>query len=143
MSVPVDPRSREDGFEHQDANVKVLLVIGFGLLATLVAGLLGVGMLIGYYNSEPEARVTALERDTIIPPRPRLESDAHRNAKRVIGEAEERLRHYAWADREAGIARIPLERARALLRERGWPAPVEARGDEDIRLQQAKRRAEP
>lgn len=53
MSVPVDPRSREDGFEHQDANVKVLLVIGFGLLATLVAGLLGVGMLIGYYNSEP------------------------------------------------------------------------------------------
>ncbi len=143
MSVPVDPQSREDGFEHHDANVKVLLIIGFGLLATLAVSLAAVGLLVTYYNAQPEALVTALERDRIVPPQPRLESDPRGAGQQVIRDAESRLARYAWIDREAGIARIPLTRAQALLLERGWPGPVEAGGDKDVRLQQAKRRANP
>jgi hypothetical protein len=142
MSVPVDPRSREDGFEHHDANVKVLLVIGFGLLAALAVSVAGVGLLITYYESKPEALVTTLERDRIIPPQPRLENNPYLNAQQVLRDAKEQLRDYVWVDREAGIARIPLRRARVLLLERGWPAPVEASGARDVRLQQAKQKAE-
>jgi len=143
MSVPVDPQSREDGFEHHDANVKVLLIIGFGLLATLAVSLAAVGLLVSYYNAQPEALVTALERDRIVPPQPRLESDPRGAGQQVIRDAESRLARYAWIDRDAGVARIPLTRAQALLLERGWPGPVEAGGDTDVRLQQAKRRANP
>lgn len=143
MSVPVDPRSKEDGFEHHDAKVKVLLMIGFGLLVALAVSLAGVGLLVSYYHSAPEPPVTGLERDRIIPPPPRLETDALRNGHNVIREAEQRLEDYGWIDREAGVARIPLRRARTLLLERGWPAPVEASVGRDVRLQQAKQRAEP
>ncbi|WP_313088752.1 hypothetical protein [Pseudomonas sp.] len=143
MSVPVDPQSREDGFEHHDANVKVLLIIGFGLLATLAVSLAAVGLLVTYYNAQPEALVTALERDRIVTPQPRLESDPRGGGQQVIRDAESRLARYAWVDREAGVARIPLTRAQALLLKRGWPEPVEASGDTDVRLQQAKRRANP
>lgn len=143
MSVSVDPQSRKDGFEHRDANVKVLVVIGFGLLAALAVSLAAVAGLLRYYQSRPEARVTALEREAVLPPPPRLESDPQRNADQLIHDAETRLGRYAWVDRKSGIARIPLRRAQALLLERGWPAPVEARGSQDVRLQQARRRADP
>ena len=143
MSVPVDPQSREDGFEHRDVNIKALLYIGFGLLATIAISLASVGLLVAYYNAKPEALVTALERDRIIPPQPRLESDPRGDGEQVIRNAESRLARYVWVDRDAGVARIPLQRAQALLLERGWPEPVEASGDKDVRLQQAKRRANP
>lgn len=143
MSVPVDPQSREDGFEHRDVNIKALLYIGFGLLATVGVSLAGVGLLVAYYNAQPEALVTALERDRIIPPQPRLESDPRGNGEQLNHAADSHLARYAWVDRDAGVARIPLERARALLLRRGWPEPVEASGDKDVRLQQAKRRADP
>ncbi|MBK57269.1 MAG: hypothetical protein CML01_00335 [Pseudomonas sp.] len=143
MSVPVDPRSKDDGFEHHDANVKGLLAVGFGLLATLAVSLTAVAVLITYYESTPEPPVTTLERDRIIPPAPRLETSSRGNGQQVIREAEQRLSRYAWIDREAGVARIPIQRARILLLERGWPAPVEASGGRDVRLQQTKQRAQP
>lgn len=143
MSVPVDPRSKEDGFEHHDAKVRVLLMIGFGLVITLAVSLTGVGLLLSYYHTTPEPPVSGLERDTIIPPQPRLESNALGNGQQIVHEAKLRLESYAWTDRDAGVARIPLRRARELLLERGWPAPVEASGEQDVRLQQARQRAEP
>ncbi|MCQ4320817.1 hypothetical protein [Stutzerimonas stutzeri] len=143
MSVPVDPRSKEDGFEHHDAKVRVLLMIGFGLVIALAVSLAAVGLLLGYYHATPEPPVSGLERDRIIPPEPRLETRALGNGQEVIHEAQQRLSRYAWVDREAGVARIPLQRARVLLLERGWPAPVEASGEQAVRLQQAKQRAEP
>ncbi|MCP9337931.1 hypothetical protein [Stutzerimonas xanthomarina] len=143
MSVPVDPRSKEDGFEHHDADVNVLLMIGFGLLAALALSLAGVGLLVSYYESKPEAMVTPFERETVIPPQPRLENNPFLNAQQVMRDGEEQLRHYAWVDRAAGIARIPLRRAQDLLLERGWPAPAEPGDQQNVRLQQAKQRAEP
>jgi hypothetical protein len=143
MSVPVDPRSKEDGFEHHDAKVRVLLMIGFGLVIALAVSLAAVGLLLSYYHTTPEPPVSGLERDRIIPPEPRLETQALGNGPEVILEAQQRLSRYAWVDREAGVARIPLQRARVLLLERGWPAPVEASGEQAVRLQQAKQRAEP
>ena len=35
------------------------------------------------------------------------------------------LASYGWTDRNAGIAHIPVDRAMAILAERGWPDPVE------------------
>lgn len=51
----------------------------------------------------------------IVPPAPRLQ--AHPGADLMVERAgqEARLDGFAWVDREAGIARIPIERAMQLL----------------------------
>jgi len=92
MSVPVDPVSKEDGFEHQDANVKVLLMIGFGIFATLLVAGIGVAGLLWWYDLKPDKPVTALERRVEKPPQPRLESDPREEGASVKTAATLKMR---------------------------------------------------
>ena len=91
MSVPVDPVSKEDGFEHHDANVKVLLIIGFGIFAALLVAGIGVAGLLWWYDLQPDEAVTALERQAEKPPEPRLErqglGDPTKTAQKATGVA--------------------------------------------------------
>ena len=54
---------------------------------------------------------------------PPLEVDPRAERVRIEKEASGRLETYGWTDREAGLARIPVERAIAILAEHGWPDP--------------------
>jgi hypothetical protein len=54
------------------------------------------------------------------PERPSLLADPGR-LERLRAREEAILGSYGWVDREAGIARIPIEDAMAVLAERGWP----------------------
>ncbi|HET6632696.1 MAG TPA: hypothetical protein VFG73_08320 [Rhodanobacteraceae bacterium] len=59
-----------------------------------------------------------------IPPPPRLQAHPRADLQRVRAAQAQRLQGYAWVDRKAGIARIPVERAAALMVEhakRGKP----------------------
>lgn len=145
MSVPVDPVSKEDGFEHQDANVKVLLMIGFGIFATLLVAGIGVAGLLWWYDLKPDKPVTALERRVDKPPQPRLESDPRAGGNAVLAAGRELIEHYDWVDRDAGLARIPVDRAILLLAERGWPSRAEPEPGQTAppREQQARGRAQP
>ncbi len=145
MSVPVDPVSKEDGFEHHDANVKMLLIVGFGIFATLLVAGIGVAGLLWWYDLQPDNPVTALERRTEIPPQPRLESDPRAGGNEVLAAGREVIEHYGWVDREAGLARIPVDRGILLLAQRGWPSRAEPEPGETLppREQQARGRAQP
>ncbi|MGK9067330.1 hypothetical protein [Stutzerimonas chloritidismutans] len=145
MSVPVDPASKEDGFEHHDANVRVLLMIGFGIFATLLVAGLGVAGLLWWYDLQPDKPVTALERRTEEPPEPRLESDPRAGGNHVAAAGRALIEHYGWADRDAGFARIPVDRAIVLLAQHGWPSQAEPDAGETVppREQQARERATP
>ena len=55
------------------------------------------------------------------PPAPRLEPDALLPRRRMVAEENAALTTYGWVDRDAGIVRIPIERAMELLAERGLP----------------------
>jgi hypothetical protein len=50
--------------------------------------------------------------------------------RQMRSEAETQLGSYEWVDREAGIARIPIERAMRLLAEGDVPVPGAARAAE-------------
>lgn len=144
MSVPVDPGSQRDGFEHQDANVKVLLIVGFGIFATLLVAGFGVAGLLWWYDLKPEKSVTALERTVGKPPEPRLESDPRVGGTGVTTDGLALIEHYGWVDRNAGLARIPVDRGILLLAERGWPSRAEPEaGQPAPREQQARGRAQP
>ncbi|QUE77977.1 hypothetical protein [Stutzerimonas stutzeri] len=145
MSVPVDPVSKEDGFEHHDANVKVLLIIGFGIFAVLLVAGIGVAGLLWWYDLQPGEAVTALERQAAKPPEPRLESDPRAGGNDVLAAGREVIEHYGWVDRDAGLARIPVDRGMLLLAQRGWPSRAEPESGETMppREQQARGRAQP
>jgi hypothetical protein len=55
------------------------------------------------------------------PPEPRLEPDPVAPRLAVRAREQEKLASYGWVDANAGVARIPIERAMELLVERGLP----------------------
>ena len=90
-------------------------------------------------------RVTALERQAAKPPEPRLESDPRAGGNDVLAAGREVIEHYGWVDRDAGLARIPVDRGMLLLAQRGWPSRAEPEPGETMppREQQARGRAQP
>lgn len=124
MKVEVDPVSRRTGYERQDADVRKVLYISLAFLLGLALSFAGAGLLLGWYRQQPTAPLTALERQRLLPPAPRLQTDSQGDGQRINQAARERLAVYAWVDRPAGLARLPIERAMDLLAERGWPSPA-------------------
>ena len=59
-----------------------------------------------------------------MPPAPRLEALPLKTLEQVRHRESDLLHSYGWVDRDAGIARIPIDRAMAILAGRGWPAPA-------------------
>lgn len=61
------------------------------------------------------------------PPEPRLQTTPRRDLEALRAEEDAILTSYGWIDRDAGIVRIPITRAMALLveraRESGTPPP--------------------
>ncbi len=66
-------------------------------------------------------------------PDPKLLTDEPRYLSGVRGGWQSTLHSYAWIDQQAGVARIPIDRAKELLVERGSVA-VRAEPIEDPRL---------
>lgn len=62
------------------------------------------------------------------PPAPRLQPAPIKDLLELRAWEDSQLHHYAWVDKTNGVVRIPIERAIALLAERGLPArPEEVR----------------
>jgi hypothetical protein len=56
-----------------------------------------------------------------LPPRPRLQTYPFDDIKALHAEENKLLDHYAWVDQNAGVVRIPIERAIEVLAEKGLP----------------------
>lgn len=59
------------------------------------------------------------------PPAPRLQPAPIEDLLELRAWEDSQLHHYAWVDKANGVVRIPIERAMALLAERGLPARPE------------------
>ena len=109
-------------YEAQDASLRVI-----GLSAALLV--LGVAASIGasawWYAARTRGPDTArtVPRQTSFTNGPAAEPDVLRERRAVAVAAAEQLDRYAWVDRDAGVARIPLDRAMALLVMGVKPAP--------------------
>src|SRR5689334_24845733 len=102
-------------YETRDVAPRAVVASGLGLLlGTGICGLLVLGLL--ELLPAPE-RPTKRAPETVSqePPAPRLEIDGRMNRAAVENAAGARLEGYAWVDRSAGIARIPIERAMELM----------------------------
>jgi len=112
------------GHETRDVNVRAILLFGLFMIIAAVVIHVAIWGLLVFFARQP---VTAGEPDFVIvetpqaPPEPRLQAAPEADAAEMRAAEEEFLNSYGWVDEEAGIARIPIEEAMALLEERGLP----------------------
>ncbi len=77
-------------------------------------------------SSEMPPPSSAFSPAPITPPGPRLQVQAPLDLKRVREQEDATLNSYGWIDRQAGIVRIPIQRAIDLLAQRGLPSREQA-----------------
>jgi hypothetical protein len=59
-------------------------------------------------------------------PEPKLQVNPRADLKTLRAEEDQILNNYAWKDQASGAVRIPIERAKELILERGLPARKES-----------------
>jgi hypothetical protein len=111
--------------EHEEGAVATRLVhrVGAGLALMLIV-VLGAAYLLWRYWLAPVPPRPLPRAD--IPPAPLLQPHPASDLAQERALQHARLHGYAWVDREAGIARIPIERAMALLEARAATHPASA-----------------
>ena len=120
------PRPENPNPDYQDRDIKLKpLMVGLVMVAVVVAGTFaGMAALLSHYRkqaNETYQPVSPLATDRELPPgpllqvAPRVELEAHRAIERLF------LDRYQWIDQEADLARIPIDRAMAILAEQGLP----------------------
>jgi hypothetical protein len=131
MNLEPTESPKATGHAPITADTRTIALSLVGLLLTIAAALVLVAGLVWYFASGdrsapgPNATVDAQRRDVgpeVPSSAPAL--DAHLADELADLRARERrlLTHYAWIDREAGVARIPIQRAMQLLAQRASPS---------------------
>ena len=64
----------------------------------------------------------AVGQQNRLPPEPRLQSNPQQDLSELRAKQESLLKGYGWVNKEAGIARIPIEEAMRIVVQRGLPA---------------------
>jgi hypothetical protein len=118
-------RELKELHENTDLDVKGVLVNTFVLMALCVVTFIAVKFVMDYFvgveTTMNEARLGMRFPDAPPPPQPNLQADPARETTDEILKARGRLESYGWVDREKKTAHIPIERAIAILAEKGLP----------------------
>ena len=134
--IHIDGQNEEVEFEQEDLGARpiliflVALVIGCVLVALVLRGLYS--YLDAYQNrheplQNPLVQQTRADPRLVEPgdvakfPQPRLETNETIDINKFRLQEEQTLNSYGWVDQDAGVVRIPIDRAMELLAQRGLP----------------------
>lgn len=133
---PLAGDPREPAHPGGDRDIAAGSILGFsaGLAVFLVISAAVCALIFGLFRSSLERRdpppsPVAEANAPVIPPEPRLQESPIRDMDVFRQRELEVLDGYGWVDRDAGVARIPIDRAIDLYVERGLrPAVLDADG---------------
>ena len=131
---PVPPPDVTLGYEERDVRARPIVLAVVGLAAVSVAAFVLMHLLfnlLAVMQSKETAAPSPLAGAYGLkePPEPRLQNSPIHDLQELRARDAAALHEYAWVDRDAGVVRIPIERAIAVLAERGLPArPVAPKG---------------
>ena len=113
--------------EESDVNVGAILRYGAGLLLVGVIVHVFLWWLLGMYEGQHQRAQTqvypmAAGQENRLPPEPRLQDTPQQDMSALRAKQESLLKEYGWVNKEAGIARIPIEEAMRMVVERGLPS---------------------
>jgi hypothetical protein len=122
-----DQKTARGAFERRDVAPRHVVYAVLSLFAIIIIAGLVVTGLMGLFSRElsqerSERPPTALETQRQVPPAPQLQVKPAEDRASLDAEAQRKLQGYGWADRKAGRAHIPIDRAIDLLVARGWSA---------------------
>lgn len=114
------------GHETHDAEIGPLIKFAVFLAVTTAACALIVVGLYKYLDARETAEKAgryplAVGVTRPLPPPPRLQNYPFYDLKALRTDENRVLDHYAWVDKNAGVVRIPIERAIDVLAEKGLP----------------------
>jgi len=112
---------------HESADISMRGIVSFVILLTVVT----IGMQGAMYvvfrvlarveaAADPEVSPLATPANE-APPEPRLQTTPWADLKTLRADEASYLHGYGWIDQRAGVARIPIDRAKALLLQKGLP----------------------
>lgn len=113
--------------QQDNVNAKGVALFAVGLTAIGIAVYLVVWGVFGFFNAQEAANNAreyplATEQEQRLPPEPRLQTNPRGDLQELRRQENDLLSHYSWVDRNAGVVRIPIDRAMQLTLERGLPA---------------------
>jgi hypothetical protein len=132
----IDGHDQEMDFEREDLTPKPILIflgslaVGCVLVYFILRGMYS--YLDSYENQHqpvqsPLVQQTTVDTRIVSPgditkfPQPRLEGDEWREINEFREQEEQTLNSYGWVDQQAGVVRIPIDRAMQLMAQRGLP----------------------
>lgn len=115
------------GYEQSDVQPRGVVIFLIGLAVVIALSMLAMRVLFGVIvardaRRDAPAAPVALEDAARIPPEPRLQTAVRSDLAALRAHEDSVLTRYGWVSREAGVVRIPIDRAIELLAERGLPA---------------------
>ena len=108
-------------YERSDINIRGVV---FAAIALTVVMLISIGLVTGLFVYLRHAATRAedplpMPKEVRLPPEPRIQRDPEGALREMRVEESRILDDYRWVDKEAGIARIPIDRAMKAMLERG------------------------
>jgi hypothetical protein len=111
--------------EVQEVDLRQISFFAGGLLLSILVSALALWWLLRVWVEQPlafEMQILPAEVTPQPAPGPGVEPFPASERLATFGQAQQQLQSYGWVDQQAGIVRIPIERAMELLVERGLPA---------------------
>jgi hypothetical protein len=111
------------GHEERDVQLRPLIISGVSLALLAGMSLLAMWLLFDYFavrRARFEVPPPLLQAPQ-LPPEPRLQVSPTHDWREMLAAEMATLHSYGWVDRQAGIVRIPIDRAIEILAERGLP----------------------
>jgi hypothetical protein len=144
MTTQPQAEARGEGHERKDADVTSIALVGLALLLVILLVQLTVWMTVRHLHLERAAKDHGGEstaQSAGLFPGPRLQIDPGVDLATMRVRDARELNTYGWIDRQAGLVRIPIERAMQLIAERGLPDV--GQNQTPLRLMQARPAAKP
>jgi len=114
--------------EESDVNIRAIFGFGAGLIAVAIVVHVAILLLFNFFDSRARQQtaaaypLAAAQQEERRPPEPRLQTEPREDLAALRTREDETLSSYGWVDRNAGVVRIPIDRAMELTLQRGLPA---------------------
>ena len=113
------------GYERSDLKPGTIALFGIGLAVVIGAAVVITSLFVHYralQHSRQETAVPRLAGEREATPEPRLQVDAPNELRQMRAAEDAALNSYGWVDKEAGVVKIPVDRAMEILAKKGLPA---------------------
>jgi hypothetical protein len=119
--VPTEEGER--GYEAHDLSVRGIAWFGAGIFLMIIVSAVVLVWLYGAFNAaQPQVAQPAIAVVEPTPsPQAALQANPASNLQVLRARENAILNSYGWVDKQAGIARIPIDRAIDLLAQEGLP----------------------